>query len=95
MEDNLTFTIEKTRIEEMKNLITSKFDEFYEKSEESLTIKQLQSKKLQLMGDIGVLLTKFSDETGVEIEYITIDDVIRKFGEDIPCKYFVDVDIKV
>ena len=61
----------------------------------SEAVNQIRDKKLQLMGEIGVLLTTFSDETGVEITDIRINDVVKKMSETIPLRYFVDVEIRI
>jgi hypothetical protein len=58
-------------------------------------INKIRDNKLQLMTDIGVLLTKFSDENGVEVSRIGIDDVTRSNNSYIPLRYFVDVEIKI
>ena len=58
-------------------------------------LNDIRDKKLQLMGEIGVLLTNFSDETGVEITDIRIDDFAKKISEKIPLRYFVNVEIKI
>ena len=58
-------------------------------------INKIRDNKLQLMTDIGVLLTKFSDENGVEVSGISIEDVTRSNNSYIPLRYFVDVEIKI
>jgi hypothetical protein len=58
-------------------------------------INQIRERKLQLMTDIGVLLTKFSDENGVEISDINIDEVVKSNHSNMPLRYFVDVEIKI
>jgi hypothetical protein len=47
------------------------------------------------MQDIGVLLTKFSDENGVEVSGIKITDVVRSNNSYVPLRYFVDVEIRI
>jgi hypothetical protein len=58
-------------------------------------INQIRDNKLQLMTDIGVLLTKFSDENGVEVSNINIDEVVKSNHSNIPLRYFVDVEIRI
>jgi hypothetical protein len=57
-----------------------------------MEIQQAQAAKTQLDDDIAKLLNKFSDDTGLAVEYINIQDLLKMGG---PVTYVVSTDVKL
>ena len=57
-----------------------------------MEIQQAQAAKTQLDDDIAKLLNKFSDDTGLAVEYINIQDLLKMGG---PVAYVVSTDVKL
>jgi hypothetical protein len=57
-----------------------------------MEIQQAKAAKTQLDDDIAKLLNKFSGDTGLAVEYINIQDLLRMGG---PLTYVVSTDVKL
>ena len=57
-----------------------------------MEIQQVKAAKTQLDNDIAKLLNKFSGDTGLAVEYINIQDMLKMGG---PVTYVVSTDVKL
>jgi hypothetical protein len=57
-----------------------------------MEIQQVKAAKTQLDNDIAKLLNKFSGDTGLAVEYINIQDLLKMGG---PVTYVVSTDVKL
>ena len=57
-----------------------------------MEIQQVKAAKTQLDNDIAKLLNKFSGDTGLTVEYINIQDLLKMGG---PVTYVVSTDVKL
>jgi hypothetical protein len=58
-----------------------------------MDIKDIKSAKMQLQDQISDLLVKFSEDTGLSVDAVNIDNVITMGAASIP--YLVSIEVKL
>jgi len=58
-----------------------------------MDIKDIKSAKMQLQDQISDLLVKFSEDTGLSVDAVNIDNVIKMGAASIP--YLVSIEVKL